>query len=138
MNLTSKPNPGSGGVTKLKALVTESFARIGDGHSLDNLSNHRWLLEDHTDKENYLIFDRQNGNWYLKRQWAELAGWFPAVSRAAGWQPVEKLGGRNCNFTPFSGGVFGETHSYLKLTELHKVYKPWVTIKDIFAGNGCQ
>ena len=140
MNLTAKPNPGSGIIRKIGGLATETFARIGsqNGHTLDNKFLQRWMLDDYTDNENYLIFHEQNGRWNLKRQWAELSGWFPAVSRAAGYQHVDEIGGQNCNFTPFSGGLFSETHSYLKMTELPKVYPAWVMIKEIFAGNGCQ
>jgi hypothetical protein len=139
MNLTSKPNPGAGKLRKLGSAAVEAFgSRLPGGyHTLDNIKLQRWMLDDYTDRNNYLIFDKQNGWWNLKRQWAELASWFPAVSKAAGYQPIEALGNRNCNFTAFSTGVFGETHSYLKMTELYTVYKPWVMIKNIFAGNGC-
>lgn len=141
LNRIAKPNPGGGFIKKIIAGGTEYFVQFThlDGYApvLDNIYTQRWLLGDWTKKEQFLIFgENDNGNWAAKRKMAELSQWFPAVSKAAGFQPVRDLpAGRNCNFSGYYSGLnVIETHSYMKMTDYHKVDTAWQTVKEIFSG----
>ena len=141
LNRIAKPNPGGGFIKKIIIGGGEFFAQFThlDGYApvLDNIYTQRWLLGDWTKKEHFLIFgENDNGNWAAKRKMAELSHWFPAVSKAAGFQPVRDLpAGRNCNFSGYYSGInVIETHSYMKMTDYHKVHTAWQTVKEIFSG----
>jgi hypothetical protein len=149
MNRLSKPNPGGFGA-KAKAAGRELIPRMRipftDRRHLDDFEKQRWLLAGWTIRDQFLVFDGQNVKWNLRRQWAELAHWFPAVSKAAGHQKLDDLpSGRNCNFAEFHNTLFGigfvQSHSYMKMTEYWKVHKAWKGVHDIFNKNGsdlCQ
>ncbi|HET8775705.1 MAG TPA: Ig-like domain-containing protein [Thermoanaerobaculia bacterium] len=148
MNRTSKPNPGPSLKRKLPATAVELFgSRLLNAHTLDNIYLQRWMLDDYTDNDAFLIFNLQNGKWNLKRQWAELGHWFPAVSKAAGFQPVRATKVHNCNFSEYHSGLissviglgpdFVQSHSYMKMTELYKVFTGWQKVRNIFSSSQC-
>ncbi len=144
-----KPNPGSFG-KKARSLGRELIPRFrfSDRRRLDDFKQQRWLLTGWTEPTQFLVFNQLNVNWNLRRQWAELAHWFPAVSKAAGHQEVEILGsGRNCDFTRFhprslvaqtigAGPGMVQSHSYMKMTEYWKVHEAWEGVTNIFNQNG--
>lgn len=140
LNRIAKPNPGGGGKVKLVAGAVELFGQQHDVRTLDNGLLQRWILSDWTKKERFAVLNEQNESWNLRRQWAELAHWFPAVSKAAGLQPVRTLdSNRNCDFSSYLTFLewgspmdkYLETHSYMKMTEYYKVAPAWEKVKKI-------
>jgi hypothetical protein len=146
LNRLAKPNPGGGGGVKGLAGAIELFGQVTDVRTLDNQFLQRWILSDWTKKERFAVLHEQNEKWNLRRQIAELAHWFPAVSKAAGFQPVRTIAGaRNCDFSGYldfveppgrwGGAALGskyiETHSYMKMTEYYKVAPAWEKVKKI-------
>jgi hypothetical protein len=70
----------------------------------------------------------------LTRQWAELAYWFPAASRAAGRGPV--MGATNHDFTLYSMPPVGtpfsvESHGYMTAKKLPEVWGAFEQVRDI-------
>ncbi|HEX6096862.1 MAG TPA: Ig-like domain-containing protein [Thermoanaerobaculia bacterium] len=146
LNRMAKPNPGGGGKIKGFFGAVELFGQALDVRTLDGPLLQRWILSDWTKKEHFAVLHEQNVNWNLRRQMAELAHWFPAVSKAAGNQQVRTIDSqRNCNFTGlhdfieprsrWGGGAAVdkvlETHSYMKMTEYYKVAQAWEKVKKI-------
>ncbi|HEX9983135.1 MAG TPA: Ig-like domain-containing protein [Thermoanaerobaculia bacterium] len=79
----------------------------------DNFVLQTWALTNHTDADEDSVFGGGN-HWNVKRQWAEIAFWFPATSYAAGQKnldhvlttgPICAVDQCNTNFTKFSPEV---------------------------------
>ncbi|MCU1349006.1 MAG: hypothetical protein JWO56_2036, partial [Acidobacteria bacterium] len=146
MQRTLKPNPGSGlGWKALGGIlgVTEMLTRrVGLGTRVsDGISIQRWALRDYTDQRQWLVHRELNGDWNLKRQYAELAHWFPAVSKSAGAGSLTAARGTitNCEFTRYSAGKpFVHTHSYMKMSTYPEVLDAWTNVKRLFEGGSCQ
>jgi hypothetical protein len=126
--------------------------------SADNSLAQNWTMLQATDPEWNSVFGTAGNNWTIKRQWGELAYWFPATSFAAGNVDLDDHLGWTCgaeecktNMTPYSAYTgspwvdgnyalvdFGRayphlnTHSYLGFGVFSTVFPAYEEIKKMF------
>jgi hypothetical protein len=126
--------------------------------SSDNMFFQTWALADSTDRSwNSVFGNTPSQAWQIKRQWGELAFWFPATSRAAGNVSLDNFiptacDGSPCktNMTEYSGyegtwadsdyalvdlaraGKDSDTHSYLAYGFFTKVFPAYEEIRKMF------
>ena len=130
--------------------------------SADNILSQNWTLLDHGPTEQHwdTVFEEglpSEERWTIKRQWGELAFWFPTTSKAAGNVSLDLLLGTKCNvdncntnMTEYSafegtwtdsgsalydaGKAFfdSNTHSYLAYGYFTKVFPAYDEIRKMF------
>jgi hypothetical protein len=96
-----------------------------------------WATLRNTDLEENLVFGDQPANSSnIIRQWAELAHWFPSVSRATGQGTLPTIA--NIDFSSFAPDVSKqpksilESHSYMTILPLNQVWCGFQKYRDIF------
>ena len=126
--------------------------------SADNMFFQRWGRTESTEPTwNSVFGDTPSQAWQIKRQWGELAFWFPATSRAAGQVSLDPYLNGSCNGTPcktemteysaYQGNwtdgesALGDlwksrndtdTHSYLAYGTFSKVFPAYDEIRKMF------
>ncbi len=126
--------------------------------SADNMFFQTWALPDSTENSWNTVFgDTPTQGWQIKRQWGELAYWFPATSRAAGNVSLDQFIPTACDGAPcrtnmteysayertWSDGEYplvdlglaaadSDTHSYLSYGFFTKVFPAYEEIRKMF------
>ncbi|HEX4965048.1 MAG TPA: Ig-like domain-containing protein [Thermoanaerobaculia bacterium] len=110
-----------------------TLASIDIGQS-DGPTLQFWAKLRHTDGGQEILWDNacitpatcSHSN--ILRQWAELAYWFPSVSKPVGSLAIDSL--TNLNFSSYAPNIaIVPSHSYMGFTDYTKVYGAWVEVR---------
>ena len=141
----------------LRVTLRQGLIEVLPWRSADNPVSQIWSLLEGTEPRWDSVFGDSGHHWTLKRQWAELAYWFPSLSVAAGTTDKLKSLTADCQAEPcnpdftkysmlgpqpvYSGGALDQantsrkhahTHSYLGYGQFFDVYPAYQELRKMF------